>query len=258
MPLRDVTWPKRARAPVAPVPLLIFKSPIQANSVRPTSNEYSQGRSNIVHERVAGLRASSLFSPQITPRTPNGLFAGRQIIGGPAPIDGGVYLSLLPCEAVVVEDRQNVMHELFQDLAARAIHEHLSCIESSGIACLRMLAAESLCRLPYRPHLVKAFLAKNHISSDRRVDLLAFVRLGFGELRHQMLLCAWLLEHFVQEGLVRAKVSVEQTLRTPVQERHRLLLVEPGGAINVFDPALAQAHRSLADNRRLAIKRTPC
>ena len=258
MPLRDVTWPKRARASAAPVPLLISKSPIEKDSVGPRFKNPPSGWSNIIQERILALRASALFCAQIAPRSPNGLFAGRQIIGGPAPIDGGVYLSLLPSEAVVVEDRQKMLYGLFQDLAARAIHEHLSCIESSGIGCLRMLAAESLRRLPYRPHLVKKFLTKNHISADRRVDLVTFIKLGFGEFRHQMLLCAWLLEHFVQEGLVGAKVSVEQTLRTPVQERHRLLLVEPGGAINVFDPALAQAHRSVADNRRLAIKRTPC
>jgi len=162
-------------------------------------------------------------------------FQGRPIIGSDRPINGGVYLGAEVREAIVVDDKKDLLLDrIYQELLqrrAQAKEEKGETFKEGILEEVWELVNEVM---PYDEAAVER-VCSDLPEPDTKIQLSEFI--GGGVCRHQALLTAYLLERLGKEQLVGGYVSVDRNY-VPEKGGHAWARYEnSGGVVYILDSA---------------------
>lgn len=157
----------------------------------------AKGLGELLRQRLEG---SPLYAPP-TPEAPLGFFNGRHIIGKSTRVQGGVYIGILPQEAVVVDDKYRSLNRAFDELMRRLLSLPKEAQTSEGIVLRAAVEhAERLMKVDYSALKTLSFHLERQ--DDQKVMLDAYLDAGAGAPRHLVLLKAYFLEKLKDRGLL--------------------------------------------------------
>lgn len=203
-----------------------------------TTAQYSKpalgpcNRFSVLRSRI---RSHPAFSETGTCQAPLGFFGGRPIIGEGSPINGGVYLSALPHEALVIDARHGALDLIFRELhsmvlaknSARRMSEDQILQEVINITCRKLCFDESR---------TEKLTLVEEIGPDQKISLDLFITAGTGVARHQVLLAAYLVESLKERGFLRGFCTIDSSSQHPSGDDERLVYTNESGRVFVFDP----------------------
>lgn len=184
---------------------------------------------------LARVRTFGGYSPARNTHSSLGYFGGRPMIAEGSQINGGVYLSPLPQEALVVDARHGAVDQVFREVhsvvlaknCARKLSEDQILQEIVNICCAK---------LRFDPHALFRLVRTEQIEPDQKISLDLFLTAGIGVARHQALLAAYLVESFKEKGLLRGFYTLDGSSFHKTFEDERLIYTSENGRIFVFDP----------------------
>jgi len=155
------------------------------------------GLGELLRQRLEG---SPLYAPP-TSEAPLGFFNGRHIIGKSTRVQGGVYIGILPQEAVVVDDKYKGLNKAFDQLIRRILDLPIEAQASEGVVIRSATEhAEKLLKVDYSA--LRALPFHSERQDDQKVMLDAYLDAGVGAPRHLVLLKAYFLEKLKDRKLV--------------------------------------------------------
>jgi hypothetical protein len=196
---------------------------------------HEQTAFNRFQRAVARIKKSAEFQ---SPKLGNGAlgkYMGREIIGEATQINGGVYLSPLPHEALVVDDKHGCLERIYHELVVRLSDLSIErTLDESEI--LPQVAAIALRNLKFSQRAVDRICIREGLQADEKVALDLFLHEKVGVARHQVLTVAYLIERLRKRNLLNgfARIDSESNHRLGLDER--LIYTSPQGGNFVFDP----------------------
>lgn len=171
-------------------------------NLRPLDEERDRSRESnlglLLRQRLEG---SSLYAPPSL-EAPIGYFNGRHIIGESTRVNGGVYIGILPQEAVVVDEKYRKLDEALDTLVRKLLDLPLEALSSERIIIRAVVEhARSLMRVDY-PALRRLDFHQNR-QDDQKVMLDAYLEAGVGAPRHIILLKAYFLEQLSEREMLK-------------------------------------------------------
>ncbi len=162
------------------------------------------------------------------------IFKGRPMISRDRPINGGVYVTAGYSEAIVVDDTKDAaLNQVYQELLRR-----LRRPETPGRYYKDNLLEDvwNLVRetIPYDREYTDWIVSQIY-ANDAKVELSKFF--PGGVCRHQALLVAYLLERFINEGLVNGRISVDRNSISGRGSHAWARFVDSAGEVWIIDPA---------------------
>jgi hypothetical protein len=192
----------------------------------------NQNRFQIALKRVS---TSTHFRPYFDLRHPYGFFHNRPVIGENTRVGGGVYLSAQPVEALVVDEKYDLLRPILSSFRGRlgglksfSVERELSILED-----IFELANDVL---EWSPHKVKRFNQQHGIKVDTKVALDFYIEQKFGVARHKVLLAAYLIEKLKEDGHLSGNFIIPETIRRPNGDDEYLVYTFPNGVFATLDP----------------------
>lgn len=197
-----------------------------------SSADHGFNRFQRMLRRVRSMRE---YSAARTAKSPLGNFGGRPIIGESTPINGGIYLGVVPQEAVVIDDKHGGLERLYKELVVRLSEVSLErALEEKEI--LPEVAALTLKHLKFSEHAVESICKREGIEPDEKVAIDMFLFEGIGAARHQVLVAAYLIERLKIRNLLHGCVSIKSTSTHLMGGDECLTYTSPRGYLFMFDP----------------------
>ena len=192
----------------------------------------NQNRFQVALKRVS---TSSCFRPYFDLRHPYGFFHNRPVIGENTRVGGGVYLSAQPAEALVVDEKYDLLRPVLSSFRGRlgglksfSVERELSILED-----IFELSNEVL---EWSPHKVNRFNQQHGIKVDTKVALDFYIEQKFGVARHKVLLAAYLIEKLKEDGHLSGNFVIPETIRRPSGDDEYLVYTFPNGVFATLDP----------------------
>lgn len=199
----------------------------------PPTKRFSESYNRFAHA-VARVKNHGSYQPHLGSIAPHGVFGGRPIIGEKTKVNGGVYLSAVPVEAVVVDDEHGELVQIYRRLLGE-IEEQAK----FGVSERQILARTvelTLQVLPFDSAKVRRLLERERLGPDHKTSLDLFLIEGAGVARHQVLVAAFLLQRLKERGFLPGFISLDPLSRHPLGDDERLHYVNSAGYLFVFDP----------------------
>lgn len=158
-------------------------------------------------------------------------FQERPIISRDMPIDGGVYLSEGPREAIVVDsDKFPEIDKLYKEAKKRMGHARVF----DGIPFVLHAVYETVSEaFPHKDDKLARELAKP-FQGDKKVSLDVFIKKGIGVCKHLALTSAVLLEKFKKDGL-KGDISVDRNYIEGKGGHAWCRFTDPKGQVYIID-----------------------
>lgn len=185
------------------------------------------------HLAVERARHSKYYKAKLSTEAPYGLFNGRPIIGERTRINGGIYIGVLPQEAVVVDDKYGGLSPIFEKLIS-VLPDNENDPRRSEKEVLRDVFELVTSRLAYDPLETSKVNFANNVSPDEKVTLDLYLESGVGMKRHRVLLAAYLIERLNSEKLLAGISWIDPRTTTPDGDDERLLYTLTTGEIVTF------------------------
>lgn len=189
------------------------------------------------------VRHSSHYEPTRSAGATLGTYGGRPVIGERGHINGGIYIGVVPQEAIVVDDKHGELDRLYNEMVVRLSEVSLErTLEENEI--LPEIAALVVRRLKFDEKLFDSICAREGILPDDKVALDMFLFEGVGVARHQVLCVAYLIERLKARNLLHGFASIDGISTHLMGRDERLTYTSPRGYLFVFDPL--KIHQSVA------------
>ncbi len=185
------------------------------------------------------VRHSGRYEPSRAHNTPLGIYDGRPVIGETSRVNGGIYIGVVPQEAVVVDDKHGELDRLYNELVMRLSEISLErTLEENEI--LPEVAALVAKRLRFDEHAFDSICAREGINNDDKVAIDMFLFEGIGVARHQVLTAAYLIERLRARNLLQGFASIDGISTHLMGRDERLTYTSPRGYLFIFDPLKLQ------------------
>lgn len=181
------------------------------------------------------VRGSRQFSPTRDSASPLGRFGDRHIIGESSKINGGVYIGVVPQEAVVIDDRHGGLERIYNQLVVRLSEISLDrTLDEKEI--LPEIAALVVHALRFDESAVRSVCEREEIAADDKVAIDMFIHEGIGSARHQVLVAAYLIERLRARNLLQGFARIDSVSSHLLGHDEKLSYTSPQGYFFVFDP----------------------
>ncbi len=192
------------------------------------------------HEACQRISSSPHYDSVRNAKAPYGYLYGRQIIGESNPVNGGIYLGIIPHEGVVVDEKYGALNNLYNELVMRYARDHgkRSHIEDVFFSHITALTREAL---PLNEKNVRKLAHQKKIGPDRKTALDFYIKQRIGAARHQVLLGAYFLQKLQLKGLIGGLSQIDHRYSALPGEDERLIYTTSAGKILIFDP-IAMTH----------------
>ena len=159
-------------------------------------------------EALRRVSDSSRYQAVSSKGVPYGIFGGRPVIGADSFVRGGISLSWLAEEAVVVDESFGALPVVLKRVLERFGDGSGDALKGNtcGLSVVFDAVNEAL---PYQPAEVQKLRKREQWGTDRKVALDSFVNERAGDARHRLLLLAYLLEGLRERGLIRGRFLFE-------------------------------------------------
>lgn len=174
------------------------------------------------------------FEPNFTESAPYGFFRSRHIIGENTKVANGIFVSAIPGEALVVDEKYGVLNDIYLKLISRisVLDSTNSSYEYQVFSKVITLTRETL---RYSEESVENITKQYRIDFDEKVSLDLYIKKKVGVSRHQVLLAAYLLEKLKEKFLIKGTHWIDQTISSEAYNE-RLVFKSADGEIFRFDP----------------------
>ncbi len=200
-----------------------------------TDNIISDGqKSNRFMQAIKRIEFKYGFEPNFTKQAPYGFFRNRHVIGETTKISNGIFVSAIPGEAIVVDEKYGVLQEVYQKLLSKIsiLDNTNSSYEYQVFSKVITLARETL---RYSEESVENLTRQYRIDFDEKVSLDLYVKKKVGVARHQVLLAAYLMEKLKEKFVIKGTHWIDQTISSE-SYHERLVFKSSDGEIFRFDP----------------------
>lgn len=196
------------------------------------TQERSNNRFLIAIQRV---QSSPHYRPYIDARNPYGFYHNRPVIGENTKICGGIYLSPFPAEAIVVDEKYDLLKPVLSSFRVRfgGLQEHSFEHELTILEEIFGLADKAFY---WSPERVGEFNRLNNIQNDSKVALDVYIRERVGSSRHRVLLAAYLAERLKEDGHLTGLLSIAGPITTEDAHDEKLIYTFRNGAFATYDP----------------------
>lgn len=194
----------------------------------------AEDRPNRFIEALKRIEFKYGFEPNFSEEAPYGFFRNRHIIGEQTKISDGIFVSAVPGEALVVDEKYGILNEVYLKLISRTgqIEESNPNYEYQLFSCVINLTRETL---RYSEEAVENIIQVYKIQPDEKVSLDLYIKKRIGVSRHQVLLAAYLLEKLQEKSLIRGTFWIDQNFSEEIKTE-RLVFKSADGEIFRFDP----------------------
>jgi hypothetical protein len=198
------------------------------NEVKP------EQKSNRFLQAVRRIEFKYGFEPNFTDAAPYGYFRSRHIIGETTKINKGIFVSAIPGEAIVIDEKYGVLNDVYLKLISRVsiLDNNNSSYEYQVFSKVIALTRETL---RYSEENVENITRQYRIDFDEKVSLDLYIKKKVGVARHQVLLAAYLLEKLKEKYLIKGTHWIDQTFSSDAYNE-RLVFKSADGEIFRFDP----------------------
>lgn len=156
---------------------------------------------------LSRIQDSPLYDSNICSEAPYGRFAGRPIIADSTSVNGGIYLSVEPREALVVDEKYGALSKFYDDFIleyARTFGSKV--IDDLGLFEFAASCTDKAIRLSERDAL--QILDSLKIQPDEKVSMDVFLGRKVGGARHRIILLAYLIEKMRIRGLLAGEYFI--------------------------------------------------
>lgn len=196
------------------------------------SPEQSANRFVIATNRV---RHHQFYRALVGTRHPYGIFLNRPIIGEHTGINGGVYLSAAPAEALVVEESYGMLRPIAASFRSRFKGAYLSSIEFE-LTILEEIFNLANKALDFDPERVLELNKAHGFSPDQKVALDVYLTERIGVARHRVILAAYIIEKLREDGKLTGLASITPNISRDDCDDERLIYTFRNGALATYDP----------------------
>jgi hypothetical protein len=173
------------------------------------------------------------FSQDGSSAAPYGVFYQRPVIGECSVINGGIYLSAYPREAVVVDERYELLNKVYARLTMTLASVEKKLSEHQIVTGTLNFVLQVL---PFSEERVRNISLANKIRVDQRTALDFFLINKCGVARHQVLLAGYLLEKLKARKILKGCVYIDPFFKTETAEDERLIYTCSKGSLFKFSP----------------------
>ncbi len=184
---------------------------------------------------VQRVEGSEYYRPYIDSRTPYGYFHNRPIIGESTKISGGIYITPFPAEALVVDEKYDMLRPVLSSFRVRfgGLQEHSFEQELTILEEIFNLANTAFV---WSPELVNSFNHIHNIKVDSKVALDVYIRERVGSSRHRVLLAAFLVERLKEDGYLTGNLTISGPMTTHDRNDEKLIYTFRNGSFATYDP----------------------
>lgn len=187
---------------------------------------------------VARIKESELYLPLVDHKAPYGYYDGRHVIGESNQIQGGVYLGLIPHEAVVVDDKFGLLVSIYQNLFRR-LAQHREHHRTDEAQCVQILFGFVREHLRLNTKGVRDMAFDIGIGPDRKAALDFYIKRRVAAPRHQVLLAGYLIQRASAAKILGGHMRILPDHGELPGEDEKLIYICADGTEILFDP-LAQ------------------
>ena len=212
-------------------------APAKSKAISPANSTTSRTLlpKNRFLEAAARVFETKHYASSASSEAPYGYFRERHIIGDCTRFHGGIFVSHLPGEAVVIDECHGVLLKIYDLLQSRITN----CSSSPQRAEYEIfnevvaLVAEVICIDEDRSANLKL---QQNLLDDEKISLDVYVTQGFGLPYHQVLLAGYLIEKLADAGKIPGIVSLDSSLSKEHPSEEVLLYTSSSGCVLRFSP----------------------
>ena len=175
------------------------------------------------------------YRPYRDARHPYGYLFNRPIIGEHSRLSGGIFISAKPAEAIVIDEKYELLRPLLSSFRARlgslrsfSIQRELEILEE-----IFELSNEII---EWSEEKVLEFNRINHIRVDTKVALDLYLDHRIGVNRHKVLIAAYIIERLREDGHLTGVVTIPATMRHGSGGDEYVTYMFPNGVFATLDP----------------------
>ncbi|MCB0311450.1 MAG: hypothetical protein KDD42_09455, partial [Bdellovibrionales bacterium] len=150
-------------------------------------------RSNRFKSATARIKESPFYASTRSSEAPHGYFEGRHIIGSCNKIQGGVYIGVIPHEAVVIDEKHGTLADIYHSFVMKFVAPG-GARETLEEKIFFRIVQFTKYKLPLNEEKVRQLAFKSRIGPDRKTALDFYIKEQAGAARHQVLLAGYLLQ----------------------------------------------------------------
>lgn len=201
--------------------------------LRATPRLDPENRFHVAYERV---ELTSSFQAHYDYVAPLGYYMMRPIYCGTNGILGSVYLGATPQEAIVVDEKYEMLRALFATLKNKIF-------KTQGIFERELIS--EICKtvhaiLEWNPQKLESLLAMYSIGEDQKVTLDFFINERVGLARHRALLALYLIEKFHRYGYLKQRAILSPMFEDSLGHDEKVEYTLSTGEIVFYDPSVQQ------------------
>ncbi len=196
-------------------------------------------RFKVAQKRIELLKGYDPPSDENPEIAPYGFFQGRHIIGEHTSINTGVFISALPCEALVIDDEYRSLSYVYDQLLTEFAREHGTSHELE-LHIMPYLKKRVESAMTYNPGGTESYLKSKKVVKDSKTSLTVLIDAGIGAARHQVLLYAYLLERLIKAGYIHGAFFLHHEPTNELEEDEGITYRTPDGYHFTFAPGLPQ------------------
>lgn len=190
------------------------------------------------------LENSPFYAAETNLHAPLGYFDGRPLIAESNPIIGGVYLSVTPREAIVVDEKYGDLAPLYDELLRNFVQEVGSREQiEDKIFPLAVNLVKN--QLRFDPVGFRNLISINEIVADSKVSLDFFLKKHVGVSRHQVLCLGYLLHKLKERELIAGNTRIDPIFKEFPGDDEVLVYTNPDGKRFLFDPIIESEKHSV-------------
>ncbi|MBX7143480.1 MAG: hypothetical protein K1X79_03440 [Oligoflexia bacterium] len=198
-------------------------------------DQVRSGGFNRFQRALRRIRYISQFNPTRTAQSPLGSFGGRHIIGESTPINGGVYIGVVPQECLVVDDKHGALERVYNELVVRLAEISIDRkLDENEI--LPEIANLVLKHLKFDDQQTREITEREGIAADDKVAIDMYLYEHVGVARHQVLVAAYLIERLKKRGVLNGCFTLDPMSTHLMGHDDRLVYTSPHGYLFIFDP----------------------
>lgn len=208
--------------------------------IRQSEQEQVRGGGyNRFQRALRRIRYLSQFNPTRTAQSPLGSFGGRHVIGESTPINGGVYVGVVPQECLVVDDKHGALERVYNELVVRLAEVSIDRkLDENEI--LPEVANLVMKQLKFDEQLTREITEREGIAPDDKVAIDMYLYEHVGVARHQVLVAAYLIERLKKRGVLNGCFTLDPMSSHLMGHDDRLVYTSPHGYLFIFDPLKLQ------------------
>jgi len=202
---------------------------------KPKRLKFNTRELNRFMSTAARVKESPLYNPLIDDSAPYGYYDGRHLIGDTNPIVGGIYLGLIPHEALVVDEKYGLLAKHLQQFIM-GISQHDQNLDALESRVFHQVVRFTKERLLLNEERVRELAFDKNIGPDRKIALDFYLKEKVGAARHQVLFAVYLLQKLIERSLISGATQIDREHGDLPAEDERLFYHASDGKILIFDP----------------------